>query len=232
MQRRSVISLALAATGILAALWLTGATQAQPVTRPASNTTPYDARSVIAPALPVPLVPSADPPFAFLTAARSAVVVGRTGKAQEALERAETRLLDRNLPSAAAAVPDNQQAVLAIGAARRALAAHDRQAAIIAIDDALAAADRPEVTVATIPATIVPPPAVSLATPPPPQPVITREPVITRALLPGHWALQGARYVWVPPETTLRRVQSAGLVPGAYVWRNGGYVWLPTHYEN
>jgi WXXGXW repeat (2 copies) len=117
MQRRSVISLALAATGILAALWLTGATQAQPVTRPASNTTPYDARSVIAPALPV-------------------------------------------LP------------------------------------------------------------------PPPPQPVITR------ALLPGHWALHGARYVWVPPDTTLRRVQSAGLVPGTYVWRNGAYVWVPTHYEN
>jgi hypothetical protein len=69
-------------------------------------------------------------------------------------------------------------------------------------------------------------PALPLLPPPPPQPVITR------ALLPGHWALHGARYVWVPPETTLRRVQSAGLVPGAYVWRNGAYVWVPTHYEN
>jgi hypothetical protein len=69
-------------------------------------------------------------------------------------------------------------------------------------------------------------PALPLPPPPPPQPVITR------ALLPGHWALRGARYVWVPPETTLRRVQSAGLVPGAYVWRNGAYVWVPTHYEN
>jgi hypothetical protein len=231
MQRRSVISLALAATGILSALWLTGATQAQPVTRPANNITPYDARSVIAPALPVPPVPSADPPSVFLTAARSAVAVGRTGEAREALERAETRLLDRDLPSATASVPNNQQAVLAIGAARRALAAHDRQTAITAVNDALAAADRPEVTVATIPATFVPP-AVPLAPPPPPQPVITREPVITRALLPGHWALQGARYVWVSPETTLRRVQSAGLVPGADVWRNGAYVWVPRHYAN
>ena len=227
MQRRSVISLALAATGILSALWLTGATQAQPVTRPASNITPYDARSVIAPALPVPPVPSADPTSVFLTAARSAVAVGRTGEAREALERAETRLLDRDLPSAAAAVPDNQQVMLAIGAARRALAAHDRQTAITAIDDALAAADRPQVAAAITPA-----PAAPLAPPPPPQPVITREPVITRALLPGHWALQGARYVWVSPETTLRRVQSAGLVPGAYVWRNGAYVWVPTHYAN
>ena len=61
---------------------------------------------------------------------------------------------------------------------------------------------------------------------------IQPEPVITRALLPGHWALHGARYVWIPPETTLRRVQSAGLVPGSYVWRNGAYVWVPTHYAN
>jgi WXXGXW repeat (2 copies) len=117
MHRRSITPFIFAATGILPGFWSTGAALAQPVTRPASNITPHDARSVIAPALPVP-------------------------------------------------------------------------------------------------------------PPPPPQPVITR------ALLPGHWALQGARYVWVPPETTLRRVQSAGLVPGAYVWRNGAYLWVPTHYEN
>jgi hypothetical protein len=58
------------------------------------------------------------------------------------------------------------------------------------------------------------------------------EPVITRALLAGHWALDGAQYVWIPPETIPRQVQSAGLVPGTYVWRNGAYVWVPTHYEN
>jgi hypothetical protein len=89
MQRRSVIPLALAATGILPTLWLTGAAQAQPVARPASNIAPPDTRSVIASALLVPPVPSADPPFAFLSAARRAVAGGRTGEAQEALERAE-----------------------------------------------------------------------------------------------------------------------------------------------
>lgn len=57
-------------------------------------------------------------------------------------------------------------------------------------------------------------------------------PVITRALLPGHWALHGARYVWVPPETTPRPVRSAEVLPGAYVWRNGAYVWVPTHPAN
>jgi hypothetical protein len=54
--------------------------------------------------------------------------------------------------------------------------------------------------------------------------------VTTRALLPGHWKLQGSNYVWVPPETRLREVQTAALVQGGYVWRNGSYVWVPTHY--
>jgi len=56
--------------------------------------------------------------------------------------------------------------------------------------------------------------------------------VTTRALLPGHWALQGSDYVRVPPETRLRAVQAAPLVQGSYVWRNGSYVWVPTHYSN
>jgi hypothetical protein len=54
--------------------------------------------------------------------------------------------------------------------------------------------------------------------------------VTTRALLPGHWALHGSNYVWVPPETKLRAVQTAALLQGGYVWRNGTYVWVPTHY--
>jgi hypothetical protein len=69
-------------------------------------------------------------------------------------------------------------------------------------------------------------PAFPQVTTPPPQPVITR------ILLPGLWELRGARYVWVPPETTPRRVHSAALVAGAYVWRNGAYVWVPTHCTN
>jgi len=53
--------------------------------------------------------------------------------------------------------------------------------------------------------------------------------VTTRALLPGHWALHGSQYVWVPPETRLREVQTAALAQGSYVWRNGSYVWAPAH---
>jgi hypothetical protein len=229
MERRSVQPLALAAAVVLLVIGVpASASLAQQADRPASNITPYDTRSVIAPALPVPPVPLTAPPSAFLSVARSAVQAGRTGEAQEALERAETWLLDRSLPAAAVAAPDSQQAVLAIGTARRALAARDRRAAIAAIDDALAAADRSgrQISAAaplnlTVPSVPLPPPA---ASPP--------EPVITRALLPGHWALDGAQYVWIPPETTPRQVQSAELVPGTYVWRKGAYVWVPTHYGN
>ena len=234
MRRRSVSPLSLAFSGsLLAAVAPSPASQAQPANRPASNITSLDARSVIAPALPVPPVPSGDPPRAFLFAAREAVQRGLTGEAQEALERAETRLLDATLPVATAATPDRQQAVLAIGAARDALARLNRPAAVAAINGALAVTDpsRPRVALAVAQAVAAP-----VFPSPSPQPEVQAqiqpEPVITRALLPGHWALHGARYVWIPPETTLRRVQSAGLVPGSYVWRDGAYVWVPTHYAN
>jgi hypothetical protein len=55
-------------------------------------------------------------------------------------------------------------------------------------------------------------------------------PPVARALLPGHWQLDGARYVWVPPETRLRVVQGRPLVVGQNVWRDGRWVFVPTHY--
>jgi hypothetical protein len=67
----------------------------------------------------------------------------------------------------------------------------------------------------------------SVVSQPLPAPAIS---ATTRALLPGHWALRGSNYVWVPPETMLREVRTAALVQGGYVWRNGSYVWAPTHY--
>jgi len=115
-------------------------------------------------------------------------------QAQEALERAETRLLNGPAAPVQANSPDSEHGVLANGAARRALAANDRQGAIRAIDDALAA-----VTLATRLATPSSPP-VALTQPAPAQPIVIY------ALLPGHWQLQGAQHVWVPPETVPRPV--------------------------
>ena len=188
------------------------------VTAPPNNTAASDARSATAPSLPGPPVPFSEPLRVLLEAARRALVAGRTGEAQEALERAETRLLSVPAVPVQARLPDSQQAVLAIGAARRALAAHDRQGAIRAIDDALAAV--------TLSAQVAfPPPPVAPIQPAPFQPIVTY------ALLPGHWQLQGAQYVWVPPESVARPVAYWRFVQGVYVWRGGEWVWVPAHYE-
>ena len=156
-------------------------------TVPPSNTARPDTRSATAPPLPGPPARSNESPREFLDAARQALEAGRIGKAQEALERAETALLNSSGAPVTASPPDIQHAILAIGAARHRLAAHDRQGAIRAIDDALAAA-----TLAVRVATASPPPEAP-AQPGPAQPTFTY------ALLPGHWQLQGAQYVWVPP---------------------------------
>ena len=216
-------------TAGLAALAMTAAApaSAQPidllgpatVTAPPDNAAPSDARSATAPWLPGPPLLSAEPPVAFLEAARRALETGRIGQAQEALERAETRLLSVASAPVQVGSPDSEHAVLAIRAAWRALAAHDRQGAIRAIEDALAA-----VTLAAR-VTTPSPPLAALTQPAPAQPIVTY------ALLPGHWQLQGAQYVWVPPETVPRPVAYWRYVQGRYFWRDGEWVWVPAHYE-
>ena len=144
-------------------------------------------------------MPENDPPHAFLEAARSAVDRGQTGEAQEALERAETRLLDRAVGLNSAQEPDDRRAVLDIGVARQALAAGDRPGTLRAIDDALAAPYLVARRAPPLPATPYPVADFTLPSP--------RPPSVTYALLPGHWQLEGARYIWMPPETALRRVE-------------------------
>ena len=173
---------------------------------------------------PLPLVPENDPPHAFLEAARTAVDRGQLGEAQEALDRAETRLLDRAVGMNSAQAPDDRRAALDIGVARQALAAGDRAGTLRAIDDALAAPYLVARRAPPLPAT---PSSVANVTLPPPDP-----PPVTYALLPGHWQLEGARYIWVPPETTLRRVEARPLVEGRYVWRDREWHWVAAHYED
>ena len=110
------------------------------VTAPLNNAAPSDTRAATALPLLGPSLPADEPRRAFLEAARRALEAGRIEEAREALERAETRLLNAPAAPVQASSPDSEHAVLAIGAARHALAAHDRQGAIRAIDDALAAA--------------------------------------------------------------------------------------------
>ena len=219
--------LALAALAGAASLQVT-AVLAQPIGQGASNITRYDSRSTIAPRLPVPPVSPNEPPRSFLLAARTAVERGRSGEAQEALERAETRLLDRSLSRSSVRVPDDRRAVRDIATARRAIAARDRSATLRAIDDALAAD--------TAVAQAYPPPGAASRPSYPQSSASVRAyppplgPSVTYALLPGHWQLRGARWIWVPPDTRLRPVQAVSLTPGRYVWLNGAYVWVPAHY--
>ena len=170
----------------------------------------------------------------FLLSARAAVERGRTGEAREALERAETRLLGRATPPLPPVEPGYRGSVVLIASGRRSLAAHDRPATLRAIDDALAVIavasqppPLPPVALAEPVAPAAPAPPPVLAAPPPP-PV----PTITRALLAGHWALDGADWKWVPPETVPRRVRTAPLMQGRYVWRSGQYVWVPAHFAD
>jgi hypothetical protein len=78
------------------------------------------------------------------------------------------------------------------------------------------------------PPTVTAPPSPLPVTPAPPA---AGRPVVTSALLPGHWQLQGAQYVWVPPDTAPRPVVSGRLVQGHYVWRARKWVWVPAHFE-
>ncbi len=243
--------LMLAAAGVIAA------------SRPALAQARYpdsSPRSVVAPRLPVPPVSPDAGPQPFLTTARDAVLAGRTGAAEEALERAETRLLNRSATQAAATSPDLDRAVLDVGAARHSLVVRDRPATLRAIDDALEALQaEPASTYAAqpssppapptdralpfaaqvpppgAPVSLAPPGVVAISPPPPPSeatvvPAAPPQPSVTYALLPGHWQLNGARYVWIPPETRLRRVVDRPLVPGVNVWKGGRWVFVRQHY--
>jgi alkylation response protein AidB-like acyl-CoA dehydrogenase len=99
---------------------------------------PVDAPSLPSVRLPTPEVDEDAPPSAFLNAARLAIAAGRDGEALEALERAESRALDRSVRPSRAGVPSPQPLVAAIAQARAALAGGDRMQTLQLIDQALA----------------------------------------------------------------------------------------------
>ena len=109
-----------------------------PTSTQASNTTSANTRSEIAPRLPDPNAGS-NSPHALLVAADRALTQGRTGAAQEALERAETRMLSRSTEASMAGQPDDAAMVRSISDARRALASRNMGAARSAIAMALQA---------------------------------------------------------------------------------------------
>jgi hypothetical protein len=78
------------------------------------------------------------PAEAFLQAARQSLAAGRLAEAMEALERAESRALTRDVRPSRADQPSDQKLVVAIGKARATLETGDRLATLADIDAALA----------------------------------------------------------------------------------------------
>jgi hypothetical protein len=94
----------------------------------------------VLPALPAPPVAEANRPSDYLRAAQSALAAGRTGEAEEALERAQTRMLDRSVPLGQTNDPSDNPTIGQISQARQALAGHNRAACLQLIETAIASA--------------------------------------------------------------------------------------------
>lgn len=103
----------------------------------ASNIDPGDTRSTIAPNLPSPEVGPEASAADYLRAAEYSLRAGRTGETQQALEMAQTRLLDRSVPQGQTDDPSANPAVTQIDQALHALAAGQRMQALQLIDAAI-----------------------------------------------------------------------------------------------
>ncbi len=114
-----------------------GTNNSLPLSDSASNISPADTRSPIAPRLPAPADDRDLGPKRLLIDARRALESGQTGLAQEALERAETRLLDRVTPTERMADPSRNPRVHDIHAVLEAIAVHDRGTALARLDTAI-----------------------------------------------------------------------------------------------
>lgn len=117
-----------------------GTGMSMPMGNNASNIDQNDTRSMIAPNLQSPpLGPNASS-VGYLRAAQSALAAGQTGETQQALEEAQTSLLDRSVPYGETNSPSGNPAVSQITQALHALAAGDRAMCMQLIQSAIPAA--------------------------------------------------------------------------------------------
>ncbi len=109
-----------------------GTGQSLPRSDQAGNINGQTTHSDLAPNLPAP--PAGDDLQSLLLDARTALQAGRTGEAQEALERAESRALDRSVPAGTERAPAADPLVKGISAALQALGTGDSGAAVKQIE--------------------------------------------------------------------------------------------------
>ncbi len=117
-----------------------GTGQSGPASMKASNISESDSHSPIAPHFPQPRGGMNAGPQGYLRDADRALAMHHTGEAQQALEMAETRLLDRSTPVNMAGQPSQSPMVQQVSQARRALGAGDIAGARSAIRMALSSA--------------------------------------------------------------------------------------------
>jgi hypothetical protein len=129
--------LALAATPV-AAQTGTDAPGKEPVSTAPANVNPIDTHTLWSPQLPAPPVSDNAPAAAFVQAAQRALAGGRPGEAQEAIERAESRALNRSVVPSTAKNPSHQPLVQQLAKARQLLAAGDKAGAMTMLNQALA----------------------------------------------------------------------------------------------
>lgn len=96
-----------------------------------------DADGVPLTPLPAPDLDENAKPSAFLQAAENALAAGRNGEAENALEMAQTRMLDRSVPLFKTDAPSGDPIIATIAQARAALAANDRDHCMQLIGEAL-----------------------------------------------------------------------------------------------
>ena len=166
----------------------------------------------------------------FLAVAHDDVARYRWNAAEAALERSETFLLNYGVKSSMGVATSPSLAMPYIIQARASVAQRDQVDALLAIDKAMSAMSAP--ATAFPPATmaqVLPPPS-SVGTVTSGMQARVPMPMITRALLPGHWELTGWQYHWVPPDSSYRGVQTSTFIPGHYEYRGGAWIWVAGHY--
>jgi len=106
-----------------------------PRSNAAGNLNAATTHSDLAPNLPAPV--GLESVRDLLLTARQDLLARQTGAAQEALERAETRALDRDITPGTERIPDRSPEIAVIAQARDALANNNLNGAIAVIDQAL-----------------------------------------------------------------------------------------------
>jgi hypothetical protein len=164
-----------------------------------------------------------------LAAAHDAVEKHQWSAAEAELQQSETFLLNGGVKSSNGVVTSPSPAMAYVIQARTAVEQRDQVDALLTIDKAMSTMFPPSGSTSALAIAQVAPAPASTVSAIIPAPAATG-PMVTKALLPGHWQLTGWQYHWVPPDTNYRTVQTNPFIPGHYEYRGGSWIWIAGHY--